>query len=350
MSQGDYPAKAVAHWTGEHFKILDINGVGKLDPDKVEVAVGAPAKPWPTGDKPTKELLIETLKVFLQRVQARHYDTLRQNVYVPDDFDMSRFADSLERGELSTEGIKILTDRGSFGKAVEVFVKLRAEILTKRVEVPVDECYGIVAKIAEEQGETLAHWVGDRFKLIRADDIGKLPRALKAESGTKKPVTDSTPNVTATDSSDVVTMSVSDPAALPQYETDKKIVLANYTALSQAVAKNPKDVSQRARFVQSLLVIGNTPKAWTESVEIYRLDPTHAEVVYAIDQSIEALKKNGIFQVGVPQESIEGIMGKPLKTEDVDGIVRWKYPNWNLDFNGGKFIKLSQAKPATVVK
>lgn len=112
----------------------------------------------------------------------------------------------------------------------------------------------------------------------------------------------------------------------------------------------PCDVSQRARFVQSLLVIGNTPKAWTESVEIYRLDPTHAEVVYAIDQSIEALKKNGIFQVGVPQESTEGIMGKPLKTEDVDGIVRWKYPNWNLDFNGGKFIKLSQAKPATVVK
>ena len=102
--------------------------------------------------------------------------------------------------------------------------------------------------------------------------------------------------------------------------------------------------------MQSLLVIGNTPKAWTESVEIYRLDPTHAEVVYAIDQSIEALKKNGIFQVGVPQESTEGIMGKPLKTEDVDGIVRWKYPNWNLDFNGGKFIKLSQAKPATVVK
>ena len=113
MSQGDYRAKVVAHWTGEHFKILDINGVGKLDPDKVEVAVGAPAKPWPTGHKPTKELLIETLKVFLHRVQARHYDTLRQNVYVPDDFDMSQFADSLERGELSTEGIKILTDRGS---------------------------------------------------------------------------------------------------------------------------------------------------------------------------------------------------------------------------------------------
>jgi len=124
--------------------------------------------------------------------------------------------------------------------------------------------------------------------------------------------------------------------------------MANYAALAAAVESNPNDVSQRAKFVHSLLVIGNTPKAWTESVEIYRLAPQNVEVVYAIDQSIEALKKNGIFQVGVPQETIESLMGKPLKTNDVDGVTRWEYPNWNIDFNDGRFVKLGRVKPAAI--
>jgi len=370
MEQGDQRCKVIVHWTGGHFKILDISRVGKMDPDSVEVTVQSPVQSWPTGDHPTKELLIETLKVFLHNIQNKHYDSLRPNVYVPEDFQMSRFSDSLKRDELSEDGIKVLADKGAFGKADQVYPKLRAEALTKRVQVPVDESYGFVARIAGEQGEVLAHWIGDRYKLLRADDIGKLPAALKVEaktaadkalSDTSKPEETSPMPTTAPAIATPTPSKVQPPskskgkpavavAKLPKYETDKNVVIANYQALSQSVAANPENVAQRARFVQSLLVIGNTPKAWSESVEIYRLDPQNIEVVYAIDQSIEALKKNGIFQVGVPQETIEALMGKPLKTEDVDGGTRWNYPNWNVDFNGGRFVKLSRAKAAAVAK
>ena len=370
MDQDDQRCKVIVHWTGEHFKILDISRVGKMDPDKVEVTVQAPLQPWPTGDKPTRELLVKTLRVFLHRIKNKHYDELRPNVYVPEDFQMSRFSDSLKRDELSEEGIKVLAAKGSFGKADQVYHKLRAEALTKRVQVPVDECYGYVAKIGGVQGEALAHWIGDRYKLLRADDIGKLSAVSKADekpdakSDTKETVNPGKPSPMPTKAPEVTAPkpTAAEPptesqvmpsvaaAMLPKYETDKSVVIANYPALSQGVAANPNNVSQRARFVQSLLVIGNTPKAWTESVEIYRLDPQNIEVVYAIDQSIEALKKNGIFQVGVPAETIESLMGKPLKTADVDGIVRWQYPNWNVDFNDGRFIKLSRVKPAAISK
>jgi len=338
MEQGDQRCKVMVHWTGEHFKILDISRVGKMRPGKVKLTTLAPLQPWPTDDKPTKELLIKTLQVFLHQIRNKHYDALRPNVYVPDDFQMSRFNDSLKRNELSAEGITVLAAEGSFGKADEVYHKLRAEALLKRVQVPVDQCYGYVAKIGGVQGEVLAHWLGDRYKLIRTDDIGKLPIVDKADSA---PAPQTAPKAAESKPEHAE-------ATLPKYETDKAVVMANYAALAAAVESNPNDVSQRAKFVHSLLVIGNTPKAWTESVEIYRLAPQNVEVVYAIDQSIEALKKNGIFQVGVPQETIESLMGKPLKTNDVDGVTRWEYPNWNIDFNDGRFVKLGRVKPAAI--
>ena len=348
MKQGEERCEVLAHWTEKGFRILDLNGVGAMVPEKVELGDQSPLQPWPTGDKPTKELLIETLKVFLHQIENRHYDASRPNIYVPEDFQMSRLSDSLERGELSAAGIMVLAEKGSFGKAVQVYSRLRAESLTKRVQVPVDESYGLVAKIAGEEGEVLAHWMGDRYKLIRTDDVGKLPAALKTAS---KPVANGSPNPT-----EVAPPARSEhkpaiaSATLPKYETDKSVVMANYPALAQAVESNPKDVSQRARFVQSLLVIGNVPKAWSEAVEIYRLEPENIEVTYAIDQSIEGLNKSGIFQVGVPQETIESLMGKPLNTASVEGVTRWEYPNWHVDFSEGRFVKLSSAKPAASTK
>ena len=361
MEQDGSRCKVIVHWTAGQFKILDINRVGKMNPANVVAKVDVPVKPWPTGEAPTKELLIETLEVFLHQIENEHYDALRPNVYVPENFVMSRFRDSLERKELSIDGIKILSQRGSFGKAVDVFPKLRAESLTKRVQVPVDESFGLIAKIAGEQGEALGHWTGDHFKLLRADDIGKLPEAVLAESKVaaskeksptiaKPPVAPSAAkmeppaNVEAATTSEGETLAT---ATLPKYETDKSIVIANYPALAQAVVASPNDVSLRARFVHSLLVIGNTPKAWKEATEIYKLAPQNIEVVHAVDSCVEGLKKNGIFQVGVPTETIEALMGAPLKKVGSGEATRWEYPIWNVEFNQGRFVKLARRKPVT---
>jgi large subunit ribosomal protein L7/L12 len=355
MEQDGSRCKVLVHWTEGKFKILDINRVGKMDPAKVVAKANVPVKPWPTGAAPTKELLIKTLEVFLHRIENKHYDALRPNVYVPENFVMSRFHDSLQRRELSNDGIKILSQRGSFGKAVEVYAKLRAESLTKRVQVPVDESYGLVAKIAGEQGEALGHWTGDRFKLLRADDIGKLPEAVESEANAKAaPKKTSTPVAKPPTAKMDVPAIVEAPAkveattaTLPKYETDKSVVMANYPAMVQAVAANPNDISLRARFVHSLLVIGNTPKAWKEATEIHALAPQNIEVVHAIDTCIEGLKKNGIFQVGVPTETIEALMGKPLKQVTNGEAYRWEYPIWNVEFNQGRFVKLARTEATT---
>lgn len=364
MKQGTDDCLAIAHWAGTHFRILDMTRIGRMDPSKVVAKADVAVKPWPTGTAPTKELLIKTLQVFLHQIENKHYAATRPNVYVPDDFIMSRFHDSLERQEISAIGIKILVERGKFGNAVEVFGKARAESLTKRVQVPVAESYGYVAKVGVQQGEALAHWVGDRFKLLRADDIGKLPAALIAANNQDAIAT---PNLTppkmttpVPQSADPAT-SAAQPAAskqvvatppvvakLPKYETDKAVVMKNYPAMVKAVASNPNDVSLRAKFVQNLLVIGNTPAAWKEARAIHALAPTNAEVVYAIDQSIAALKTNGIFQVGVEKDTFAALMGQPLKEISDGESICWQYPLWNIDFNQGRFIKLTRTQPTSL--
>ena len=174
MEQGEESCNVIAHWTDGQFRIVDMNRIGSMVSANAVAKVEMPIVDWPIGTAPTKELLLQSLTVLLGYIENEQYDAAKPQMYVPEDFPADKFARLIELRELSPAGIEVLRETGVYGPAVEVFEADRANHFAQRVDVPVNECFGMVAVAEGEQGETMAHWVGDRFKFLRADDIGKL--------------------------------------------------------------------------------------------------------------------------------------------------------------------------------
>ncbi len=122
--------------------------------------------------KPTKEAAVQVLRDFLAALEAKNCDKAATFLHLPPDqkFDAQReLSQGLERKEISKKGIDILAAKGQWGKLAEVFPK-NAEARAKRMQVPLDACYGL----RFDPAEAGFYWNGSQFKLIRVDDIGKL--------------------------------------------------------------------------------------------------------------------------------------------------------------------------------
>ncbi|MCI0377013.1 MAG: hypothetical protein L0215_05370 [Gemmataceae bacterium] len=125
------------------------------------------------GKKPTKEAGVQLLRDFLAALEAKDYDKAAKFLHFPPDakIDIQKeLSVGLERKEISKKGIDILAAKGKWGKLAEVFDKDVAERRAKRMQVPLDECYGLRLDVAEAG----FHWTGTTFKLIRVNNIGKL--------------------------------------------------------------------------------------------------------------------------------------------------------------------------------
>lgn len=349
---------------------------------------------------PTRKDLIETLTTIMGQLENGEIAKTEKLFFLPAEYSPKMLQQLIKRKVISRPGIEALSESGQFGLATFVVRKSDVEEVATEFNVPLNQCYAMKLRQGSTTGEVVAYWDGSKFKILDLNRIGKMvphgspqkqepivvdkagsvadtpeagreatgatdvgstktdpiaaetkiakPAATEAAISEKKSadsVVDTKP--VQQDSTAVVPVessaaTVEAPAALPQYETQKRVAIENYSTLASSVAANPNDVSLRARFVHTLLLIGNAPQAWKESVEIYQLAPTNIEVIYAIDQSIAGLKRNGIFQVGVPCETFETLMGKP-SNEVIDGeVVRWEYPLWTLDFNQSRFTKLTR--------
>ncbi|WP_157664990.1 hypothetical protein [Mariniblastus fucicola] len=180
MEQNDRNCEVVVHWTEGRFKIVDIERLGSMVSADVVVAEEIEVAAWPSGKEPSKKLLLDSLAVLLHHIESGHYEQAKSRVYVPDDFPAAKFKQTIERKELSADGITVMRQIGKYGTAVEVFGAERAKHFAERVNVPVEECFAVIG-VQDEEGETMAHWKDGKFKFLRADDIGKL-RLLKSET------------------------------------------------------------------------------------------------------------------------------------------------------------------------
>lgn len=121
--------------------------------------------------EPSKEAIVTLLREFHQALEESDYERAKDLVQpFPhiSDAEMIKRLPRLAR-EVTATGIEILAARGKFGKLLDVFPR-RGENFANKAGVDAEECFALSFRPAE----VAVYWGGDRPRLIRVDDIGKL--------------------------------------------------------------------------------------------------------------------------------------------------------------------------------
>ncbi|WP_411826525.1 hypothetical protein [Luteolibacter sp. AS25] len=75
----------------------------------------------------------------------------------------------LEKNEISSAGVTILAEKGKWGKLTEIFPE-RGPRLAEKWQLDPEDCWAL----GYEGAEAGFHWNGEKFLIIRCDDVGKL--------------------------------------------------------------------------------------------------------------------------------------------------------------------------------
>ena len=123
--------------------------------------------------EPTKVAAIALLSDFAKNLESGDSEAAAVLMKTPPGMSETEKTESmssfLERKEISSAGVAILTEKGSWGKLTEVFPE-RGARLAEKWELDAGECWGL----GYEGAQAGFHWDGEKFLLIRCDDIGKL--------------------------------------------------------------------------------------------------------------------------------------------------------------------------------
>ena len=122
---------------------------------------------------PTKDAVIGLLRDLLAALEAGDADRA-VGLLVPfpgggSEEGKAAVAALLERREISARGIDRLAAGGRYGSLKEVFPD-RGETWARQAGVDPEKCVGL----GLEGAEVAVHWGGDRLRLLRVDDVGKL--------------------------------------------------------------------------------------------------------------------------------------------------------------------------------
>ena len=253
-------------------------------------------------DEPSQQVMIKTLSEFWDLLEQKDHVAASEFLVLPPNFKPEMLSVFAERRELSREGIECLEQKGSYGKAVDLYGQDRANLFAERANVDVEKCYGILLETEGVSAEVVGFWNGNRFKLVRVNNVGQ----LTSQSGTAS--TKSSPSL---------------------------------ADLEAAVKANPDDLGSRALYAQALFKAGSLPSAWEQLMAAYKLDPGHSGVARGAAEMIQAFAARDVFTVGLPQDSILGILGEPrAKVELGEKRERWVYAHIGVDFKDGKFHEL----------
>jgi hypothetical protein len=134
----------------------------------------APRDPGAARPPPaTKEAMVGLLRDVLRALEAN--DAERAVTYLvpfprmtPEDARKA-IGTFLERKEISGHGIDVLEAKGRFGRLLEVFPE-KGPHWAETVGVDPSQCYAL----GHGDAQVAAYWGGDRPRLIRLNDVGKL--------------------------------------------------------------------------------------------------------------------------------------------------------------------------------
>lgn len=253
-----------------------------------------------SGAVASKEMLIETLDSLFPLLASGDFQKASEYFILPPNFKPEMLERFIELQELSLNGIRVLERDATFGRATDIFGAERAQALADRARVDVSACFGFKHQTQAATAEVLAVWKDETFKLFRLDDVGKLQ---------------------------TLPPSASKPAMT------KEEVLQKLSEFEAAVEADPNDVAARANYAMALNQIGNFPAAWLQLMAAQRLSPSHAGIAKGIEAVWAQFAQLDLFTVGIPQASIEGLLGTPTQTIDRKTGSRWIYGFYAIDFD-----------------
>jgi hypothetical protein len=133
----------------------------------------ASAPPPTSASAPTREDVVALLRSLMTLLEAKDYERAAEYLVPypnmkPEDA-VKVVASFLERREISAHGIDVLEEKGKFGPLVELFPE-RGAFLADKAGVDPSKC----VLLWLEPGEVVVHWGGERLRLVRLDDVGKL--------------------------------------------------------------------------------------------------------------------------------------------------------------------------------
>lgn len=267
-------------------------------------------------EQPSKAALIQTLKSVTALLERQEFAEASKHLVLPPDFKPQMLAGLIENNELSAEGVQLLEEGAVFGKATERFGSERADALAKRAGVPLEDCYGFKHEHASVVAEVLGVWDSGTFKLFRIDDVGKLKaQGAQAQSNQQE--------------------AMANPAErLPELE--------------KAVADNPDSADARARYAMALFQVGNLPAAWSQLIKAHALKPDHSGVAQGIGTLVQKFSERDLFTVGIPAESISGVLGEPAKKVELGKQrVRWVYGFIGVELREGRLHEVVDLRGLT---
>jgi Double zinc ribbon len=123
---------------------------------------------------PTKERAVQTLRDFLAAVEAGERDRAVAMVVLPPGMDVEKAKQELKDAksvDLSSTGIDVLAQKGTWGKAKDVYPnQTRLNEIINKSGLPADSFYALTYRDVY----VLYHWDGTKFKLVDLNDVDKL--------------------------------------------------------------------------------------------------------------------------------------------------------------------------------
>ncbi|MEL7497277.1 MAG: hypothetical protein AAFN77_06670 [Planctomycetota bacterium] len=286
--------------------------------------------------KPDKTTLIKTLKTFYELLVNNRLEEAAKMAILPEGFEPDQLLSVIRQRELSPEGIAILERDAVFGTVMERFPK-RGKALLERSGVDAADCYGFQHTNKNATGEVLAKWDGKAFKLFRIDDVGQLPSDENdVDDSAKQAPEKIAPAKMAPEAIDSAKTAPESPKDRPLVMS-KDDVVKNLGRWMAAVEAEPKNVKAKVVLAMAQYKLENTPAAWRLLVESYQLDPREAGAVTGMRNVALKFRKMGVFTVGVPPETVQGILGEPTSTVKLSGNGnRFVYGFFAVDFLDGR--------------
>ncbi len=273
---------------------------------------------------PTKAKMISDLKQIFELMEKKQFEPASEFFLLPPNFKPEMLDGFIDRQEISLSGIQRLEKEAKFGSAIEVFGPQRGKYFADKAGTDPAKCFGFNHEVGGTAAEVLAIWNGSKFTFIRIDDVGKLPAIGEepaepmAEEGKSEP----------------------QPPSLDELSQQLPKLKANAEAA-------PNDVAALAQYAMALYRLGNVPEAWTQLRAAYQVEPAHSGIQRGIETVFKNLEKRGVFGVGVPSETISGILGEPDRQIELTGRTRYAYAFYGIDFQNDRIHEVVDLRGAT---
>ncbi|MBX3419502.1 MAG: hypothetical protein KF851_18010 [Pirellulaceae bacterium] len=133
------------------------------------------------------------------------------------------------------------------------------------------------------------------------------------------------------------------------FNTEKSSSADELAQLAAAVQANPSDLAARGTYAQALYRAGNLPEAWLQLLAGYQLDPNHSGMIRGIQDLVAEFTKRDLFTVGVPAETLTGVLGEPHQVVEMPWGKRFVYAFMAADFRQDKLHEIIDLRGVTKI-